>query len=303
MGGYRMRMSSSDRVGVAMRIGALVPMGEGDAHEGTPEWDEIRRFAQHAESVGINSLWVFDHMYSNVPGTEPRGLHEAWSVLTALATATEKVELGQLVMCASFRPPAVLAKMAVTTDQISGGRLTLGLGAGWHDQEYRAFGFPLDHRVSRFEEALQIIVPLLRGETVTFEGRYHSASEAVLLPRASRRIPILIAGNRPRMLGLTARYADAWNTAWFWEPNQKLHDRMAAFDEALATEGREAGSVRRTVGIEVPEADQSSATKRLADLFATYASLPVDDLILVLQPMTVASLDRLGEAIRASSAP
>ncbi len=281
-----------------MRIGTVVPMAEGDADERTPEWGEILRFAQHAEAVGVDSLWVFDHMYSNVPGTEPRGVHEAWSLLAALAVATSTVELGQLVMCASFRPPAVLAKMAVTTDQISGGRLTLGLGAGWHDQEYRAFGFPLDHRVSRFEEALQIIIPLLRGETVTFEGRFHSVSEAVLLPRAERRIPILIAGNRPRMLGLTARHADAWNTAWFWDPNQKLHDRLAAFDAALVAEGRDVGSVRRTVGIEVPEADQPSATKRLAELFASYSGLPVDDLILVLQPMTTASLDRLGEAIR-----
>lgn len=284
-----------------MRIGTVVPMAEGDSHEGTPDWDEIRRFAERAEAVGVDSLWVFDHMYSNVPGTEPRGQHEAWSLLTALAVATEKVELGQLVMCASFRPPAVLAKMAVTTDQISGGRLTLGLGAGWHDQEYRAFGFPLDHRVSRFDEALQIIVPLLRGETVTVHGRFHTIDEAVLLPRADRRIPILIAGNRPRMLRLTARYADAWNTAWFWEPNQKLHDRLAAFDTALAEEGREVTSVRRTIGIEVQEADQPSAAKRLADLFATYSGLPVDDLILVLQPMNVASLDRLGEAIRTAS--
>jgi alkanesulfonate monooxygenase SsuD/methylene tetrahydromethanopterin reductase-like flavin-dependent oxidoreductase (luciferase family) len=281
-----------------MRIGTVVPMADGDAHPGVPEWGQILSFAKHAEGIGVDSLWVFDHMYSNVPGTEPRGVHEAWSLLAALAVATEKVELGQLVMCTSFRPPAMLAKMAVTTDQISGGRLTLGLGAGWHDQEYRAFGFPLDHRVSRFDEALQIIVPLLKGETVSFKGRYYEVDEGVLLPKADRRIPILIAGNKPRMLGLTARYADAWNTAWFWEPNQKLHDRLAAFDKALAEEGREVSTVRRTVGIEVREADQPSATKRLADLFASYADLPIADLLLVLLPMTVMSLDRLGEAIQ-----
>jgi alkanesulfonate monooxygenase SsuD/methylene tetrahydromethanopterin reductase-like flavin-dependent oxidoreductase (luciferase family) len=281
-----------------MRIGTVVPMADGDAHEGTPGWGEILDFAKRAEAVGLDSLWVYDHLYSNVPGTEPRGIHEAWSLLTALAVATDKVELGQLVMCASFRPPAVLAKMAVTTDQISGGRLTLGLGAGWHDQEYQAFGFPLDHRVSRFEEALQIIVPLLRGEAVTFKGRFHEVNEGVLLPKADRRIPILIAGSKPRMLGLTARYADAWNTAWFWEPDQKLRDRLAAFDKALSEEGRETSAVRRTVGIEVPEADQPSATKRLTNLFASYEGLPVDDLILVLLPMTTASLDRLGEALQ-----
>jgi alkanesulfonate monooxygenase SsuD/methylene tetrahydromethanopterin reductase-like flavin-dependent oxidoreductase (luciferase family) len=284
-----------------MRIGTVLPMADGDAHDGVPEWGEILAFARRAEEVGVDSLWVFDHMYSNVPGTEPRGVHEAWSLLAALAVATEKVELGQLVMCSSFRPPAVLAKMAVTTDQISGGRLTLGLGAGWHDQEYRAFGFPLDHRVSRFEEALQIIVPLVRGETVTFKGHYYEVDEGVLLPKAERRIPILIAGNKPRMLRLTARYADAWNTAWFWEPNQKLHDRLAAFDDALAAAGRDDGSMRRTVGIEVSEADQPSATKRLAGLFASYEGSPVDDLLLVLLPMTVASLDRLGEAMRMRS--
>jgi alkanesulfonate monooxygenase SsuD/methylene tetrahydromethanopterin reductase-like flavin-dependent oxidoreductase (luciferase family) len=285
-----------------MRIGTAVPMADGDAHEGTPEWGEILGFAQRAEAIGVDSLWVFDHMYSNLPETEPRGQHEAWSLLTALAVATEKVELGQLVMCASFRPPAVLAKMAVTTDHISGGRLTLGLGAGWHDQEYRAFGFPIDHRVSRFEEALQVIVPLLRGETVTFKGQFYEVNEGVLLPKADRRIPILIAGNKPRMLRLTARYADAWNTAWFQEPNQKLQDRMAAFDEALAAEERATRSIRRTVGIELHEADQPSATKRLADLFASYSNLPIDDLILVLLPMTVASLDRLGDAMRMRSA-
>jgi alkanesulfonate monooxygenase SsuD/methylene tetrahydromethanopterin reductase-like flavin-dependent oxidoreductase (luciferase family) len=107
-----------------------------------------------------------------------------------------------------------------------------------------------------------------------------------------------MAGNRPRMLRLTARYADAWNTAWFWGPNEKLQERLAAFDEALVAEGREGSTMRRTVGIEVREADQPSATKRVADLVASYEGLPVDDLILVLLPMTTASLDRLGEAIR-----
>jgi alkanesulfonate monooxygenase SsuD/methylene tetrahydromethanopterin reductase-like flavin-dependent oxidoreductase (luciferase family) len=285
-----------------MRIGTVVPMAEGDAHDRTPTWVEVLRFAKHAEAVGVDSIWVFDHMYSNVPGTEPRGVHEAWSLLTALAVSTERVELGQLVMCASFRNPGLLAKMAVATDEISGGRLTLGLGAGWHDQEYRAFGFPTDHRVSRFEEALQITIPLLRGETVSFNGRFHTVSEAVLLPKPGRRIPILVAGNRPRMLRLTARYADAWNTAWFEEADQRLHDRLVAFDAALAAEGRDSGSFRRTVGIEVAEADQPSASNRIANLLASYSGLPVDDLIFVLQPMTEASLDRLGEAIRMGSA-
>jgi probable F420-dependent oxidoreductase len=281
-----------------MRVGTILPIAEGDGPGRTPSWTEILRFAQHAETVGVDSIWVYDHFFSNEPDKEPAGIHEAWSLQAALAVATERVELGQLVMCASFRSPALLAKMAATTDEISGGRLTLGLGAGWHDQEYRAFGYPIDHRVSRFEEALQIIGPLLRGETVTTSGRFHAVTEAVLLPKPGRRIPILIAGEGPRMLRLTARHADAWNLAWFAEPDQRLHDLLAAFDAALDAEGRDRGSVRRTVGLEVKDADQPAASKRLADLFDAYSRTGVDDVILVLQPMTEAALDRLGEAIQ-----
>jgi alkanesulfonate monooxygenase SsuD/methylene tetrahydromethanopterin reductase-like flavin-dependent oxidoreductase (luciferase family) len=114
-------------------------------------------------------------------------------------------------MCTACRPPGLLAKMASTADAVSDGRITLGLGAGWHFEEYRAFGYPFDHRFERFEETLRIIAPLVRGETVTFDGSYHRADEAVLMP-LGRSIPILIAAFRPRMLRLTARYADAWNT-------------------------------------------------------------------------------------------
>ena len=119
----------------------------------------------------------------------------------------------------SFRNPGILAKMAVTADAVSDGRLVLGLGAGWHDPEYLAFGFPTDHRVSRFEEALQIIGPLLRGERVSVTGRYHQVRDAVLLPAPERPIPTLVAGHGPRMLQLTARHADAWNTAWYGLPD------------------------------------------------------------------------------------
>ena len=109
--------------------------------------------------------------------------------MAALAASTNTIKLGQLVMCVSFRSPALLAKMAVTADGVSGGRLVLGLGAGWYDPEYLAFGFPTDHRVARFEEALQIIGPLLRGERLTLAGRYHQIRDAVLLPPPDRPIP------------------------------------------------------------------------------------------------------------------
>jgi hypothetical protein len=163
-------------------------------------WSEIQAFARHAEAIGLDSVWVCDHFLSSPPGGPVEGIHEGWTILSALAASTPRVEVGSLVMCNSFRNPALLAKMAVTADAVSEGRLVLGLGAGWYDAEYVAFGYPTDHRVSRFEEALAIITALLSGDSVTFSGRYYRMEEAALLPPPQRPIPILVAGKAPRML-------------------------------------------------------------------------------------------------------
>ncbi|HET7141824.1 MAG TPA: LLM class flavin-dependent oxidoreductase, partial [Candidatus Limnocylindria bacterium] len=120
-------------------------------------WPELRAMALTAERIGLDSVWVGDHLLYRWPDAEPRGPWEAWSTLAALAAVTERVELGPLVAATSFHNPGMLAKMAATIDEISGGRLILGLGAGWNETEYRAFGVPYDHRVSRFEEAFAII--------------------------------------------------------------------------------------------------------------------------------------------------
>jgi alkanesulfonate monooxygenase SsuD/methylene tetrahydromethanopterin reductase-like flavin-dependent oxidoreductase (luciferase family) len=225
--------------------------------------------------------------------------------VAALAASTSRIELGQLVMCVSFRSPALLAKMAVTADGVSGGRLVLGLGAGWYDPEYLAFGFPTDHRVARFEEALQIIGPLLRGEQLTLAGRYHQIRDAVLLPPPDRPIPTLVAGNRPRMLRLTARYADAWNTAWFGLPDKRLGQRLADMHAALQAESRDPATLRRTVGVdcELTDPDQTDrgsfagAVDQLAHALDAYERLGIDDLIVRLQPSTQPALDRLAHAI------
>ena len=166
-------------------------------------------------------MWVCDHFLSGPPGQPPEGIHEGWTILSALAATTKRVEVGSLVMCGSFRNPGLLAKMAATADAVARGRLILGLGAGWYDPEYEAFGYPTDHRVTRFEEALRIIRPLLRGESVTVRGRFHRVADASLLPPPERPIPLLVAATGPRMLRLTARYADAWNTAWFGPPDER----------------------------------------------------------------------------------
>ena len=159
--------------------------------------------------------------------------------MATLAASTGRVELGQLVMCTSFRHPVLLAKMATTADTVSGGRLILGLGAGWYDPEYQAFGYPTDHRVGRFGEAIGIIGPLLRGETVTMAGTYYQVRDAVLRPPPDRPIPILVAAQGWRMLRLTARYADAWITAWYGLPDDRLRRRLAELNAALEAEGRD----------------------------------------------------------------
>jgi alkanesulfonate monooxygenase SsuD/methylene tetrahydromethanopterin reductase-like flavin-dependent oxidoreductase (luciferase family) len=274
-----------------------------------PSWAEMRAFVEHAETIGLDSVWVCDHLLSGPEGQPPEGIHEGWTILSALAASTTCVELGLLVMCNSFRNPGLLAKMAVTADTISGGRLILGLGAGWYDPEYEAFGYPTDHRVGRLEEALRIVKPLLRGEPVTFDGRFYQLRDAELLPRADRAIPILVAAKGPRMLRLAARYADAWNTAWFGPADERLRQRIADFDAALSAEGRSATSIRRTVGVEVVDPESAGADGRdgttiansvgaLAEAIDGYEALAFDDLIVGLRPPTKRSLDRLATALR-----
>jgi alkanesulfonate monooxygenase SsuD/methylene tetrahydromethanopterin reductase-like flavin-dependent oxidoreductase (luciferase family) len=287
-----------------VRVGVIVPMSASDGGGRTPSWPDIRAFAEHAEAAGLDSVWVCDHFFGSMPGASPEGVHEAWTLATALATATTRVEVGQLVTCAAYRNPGLLAKMAVTADAVSGGRLVLGLGAGWHDTEYDAFGYPTDHRVSRLEEALEIVVPLLRGETVSFGGRFHGVADAVLLPPPDRRIPLLVAGNGPRILRLTARHAEAWNTAWFAGPDERLRERVAALESALGEEGRDPSTLRRTVGMYVADPavapDESDAftgsVDELAETLTRFGELGFADVIAVLEPMNEQSLDRLAEA-------
>jgi len=288
-----------------MRIGVVVPMAVSDGAGQLPTWPQVRTFGQHAEAVGLDSVWVCDHLLSGPP---EEGIHEGWTILAALAASTHRVELGQLVMCTSFRHPALLAKMATTAHTVSGGRLILGLGAGWYDPEYEVFGYPTDHRVGRFEEAIRIIGPLLRGEQVTLVGSYYQVRDAVLRPPPDRPIPILVAAKGWRMLRLTARYADAWNTAWFGLPDELLHRRLAALHAALEAEGRDPATLRRTVGMEVRDPDASDPDEDLSGGFGgsvdelawaidAHEQLGFDDLIVQLEPKTTRSLDRLAEAL------
>jgi probable F420-dependent oxidoreductase len=237
-----------------LKVGFILPQIEGRTKGTTPGWQEIRAMAERAEQVGFDSLWVVDHLLYQFSEQEPpRGVWECWSLLSALAAVTTTPELGTLVVCTGFRNPALLAKMADTVDEISNGRLILGLGAGYFELEYRAFGFPYDNRVSRFEEALTIISTLLREGQIDFEGRFYSARECELRPRGPRPagLPILIGTRGERMLRLTARHADAWN-GWlvrgqnFPEAIPPLREQV---DAACHDVGRDPASLERTATV------------------------------------------------------
>lgn len=272
----------------------MLPVGDMDAPATqSTTWPDVRTIAQMAEECGLDSVWIADHLLAQMQDGTVHGMHDAWTLLSAVAAVTTRVELGPLVLCSSFRDPGVIAKMAVTLDEVSGGRLVLGLGAGWHDPEYEAFGFPTDRRVSRFAEALEIVVRLLRGERVSFEGQYYRLSEATLLPAPERSIPILVAGRRPRMLRLTARWADAWNTAWYAEPSDKLRGEIQEFDRALDDTGRPGDAVERTLGIVVGE----ESAEVIAGRLDTWAALGFDHVIAGLEPV-LGFVERLGSAVR-----
>ncbi|MEU4390722.1 LLM class flavin-dependent oxidoreductase [Kribbella sp. NPDC023855] len=286
-----------------MKIGVMLPVGGNDGPDGgSPAWTDVRAMAVAAEESGLDSVWLADHFFYRAPDDTVYGMHEAWTLLSAVAASTSRVELGTMVLCASFRDPGLTAKMAATLDMVSDGRLILGVGAGWHDPEYEAFGLPTDHRVGRFEEWLEIVARLVRGETVSFDGKYHQVKDAILVPAPERRIPLLVAAFGPRMLDLTAKWADQWNTAWFGLPDEKLTDRLTAIRTAAG-----GNTLDLTVGITVTDPTQpavadpesptiSGSVEDLAQAFKSYESLGVSHLIVGTEPMTVRSVERLAEA-------
>src|SRR5215813_3221134 len=199
----------------------MVMLANDREHNRTRPYATIRAIAQQAETDGFDSIWLADHLLYRDPGEPTWGIWECWTMLSALAEATQRMEIGTLVLCNSFRHPAILAKMATTLDEVSHGRLILGIGAGWNEPEYQAFGLPYDHRVDRFEEALQVLTPLLREGHVDFVGKHYEARDCDDVPRGPRPAgpPLMVGGEGPRMLSLTARYADMWNTGYMGQPD------------------------------------------------------------------------------------
>lgn len=296
-----------------MKIGIQLP-----EVERVVRWVELREMAITAERIGLDSVWVGDHLLYRGDGSPARGPWEAWSTLAALAAVTERVEIGPLVASTSFHNPAMLAKKAATVDEISGGRLILGVGAGWNETEYAAYGFPFDHRVSRFEEAFTIVRRLLTTGRCDFHGTYFQLHDCELLPRGPRPDgpPIMIGSIGERMLRITLPHVAAWNAwcAWFGnsvEGYRPLHERVDAICRDV---GRDPSEVERTAAILVafPGAvgrrsdvsdepfepiDGDPAT--LVPALQGFADAGVGHAQLVLDPITVESIAALEPTVAA----
>jgi probable F420-dependent oxidoreductase len=281
-----------------VRVGIQLPEVEREVR-----WPELEAMARAAEEVGFDSIWLGDHLLYRGDGRPERGPWDVWTQLAALAAATDRVKLGPLVACTAFHPPGVLARMAASVDEVSGGRLVLGLGAGWNEAEFRAFGIPCDRRVSRFEEAFEIVRRLVAEERVTFRGRFHAVEDAVLLPPPARRIPLMIGANAPRMLSIALPHVVSWNT-WYthYGNTPEGFARLDAnVDEAAELAGRDPATLERSACVlvsvggsdERPETARPVEAERLAGHLQELEEAGADEAILVVSPITEASIREL----------
>lgn len=281
-------------------------------------WPELRAIARTAEQVGLDSIWLGDHLLYRYPDGATRAPWEAWTTLAGLAEATERVALGPLVAATAFHHPFMLAKLAATVDEISGGRLVLGLGAGWNPVEFAALDAPFDHRIGRFEEAFTVLRTLLRDGFIDFEGEYLAARDAELLPRPARPggPPILVGSTGPRMLAATLPYAAAWN-AWYADTGNLpsgVPALRAVVDRVAGEVGRDPAAIERTVAVlvrmpggtgrvmgdtdarmAVPPLEGSAEV--LAEGLLAYAREGIGHVQLVLDPITEASVAALAPVL------
>lgn len=295
-----------------LKVGVQLPEVEREVR-----WGEMRSMAVLAEAVGFDSIWVGDHLLYRPEDGEPRGPWEAWSMLAAIASVTERVEIGPLVAATAFHSPAMLAKKAVTVDEISGGRLILGLGAGWNRAEFDAFGYPFDHRATRFEEAFHIIRRLIRGETVDGDGDFYRNDRAQILPAGPRPDgpPLLIGSQGPRVLRATASFMDQWNGwyAWYGNSPEGLPALLEKLESACDDVGRDSSGIEKTVAVlaTLPggegrvHGDAEQAGKNplagspagIADVLGRYSEFGISHVQMVLDPITAESIEWFADVL------
>jgi probable F420-dependent oxidoreductase len=300
----------------ACRLGVQLP--EVERRVG---WPELLAMATRAEEIGLDSIWLGDHLLYDLPDGSVRGPWEAWTSLAALAAHTQRVQLGTLVASLGFHPPAMLAKQAATVDAISGGRLVMGVGAGWNQREYDAFGFPFDRRVDRFEEAFGLLRRLLAGETVTAAGRYYAVDRCVIdpPPRAGG-IPLMVGSVAPRMQAITLPHVAAWNI-WFTlfgNTQEGFAAHVAQVRDACERLGRDPDDVEATAAVLVQAPFGAGRTQgddgfgpvppimgtpdEVAEALHAFGEAGARHLQVVLDPITLEGLDWLGEVVAAYDA-
>jgi alkanesulfonate monooxygenase SsuD/methylene tetrahydromethanopterin reductase-like flavin-dependent oxidoreductase (luciferase family) len=291
----------------SIRVGVQLP-----GSERTVAWSEYLAIVGAAEELGFDSVRLGDHLLYRQDRRPERGPLEAWTLLAAIAAATSRIRIGPLVACTSFHHPGLIAKMAATVDAISGGRLILGLGAGWNEPEYRAFGLPFDRRADRFAESVGVIRRLLAGERVSLRGEFYTVQDAVLAPPPIGPIPLLVGSSGDRMLAAGLPHADWWNL-WYSDYGNtvdgyaKQHARISSAAERV---GRPSGAVARSVGVLVEHepgfADRTPPGQdrpvRLADLPAHFAALAeggADEAVIIMHTMNEQTLRRVGAILAA----
>ncbi|HEX6700045.1 MAG TPA: LLM class flavin-dependent oxidoreductase [Gaiellaceae bacterium] len=288
----------------AVRVGIQLPEVEREVR-----WPEVAAMASAAEEAGFDSIWLGDHLLYRGDGRRERGPWDVWTQLAALAAVTQRVALGPLVACTAFHPPGVLARMAASVDEVSGGRLVFGIGAGWNEDEFRAFGIRFDQRVSRFEEAFEIVRRLLAGDRATFSGRFYSVEDAVLLPPPARHVPLMLGAHGERMLAAGLPHVDAWNT-WFEQYGNdpgRFGEVNARIDAAAERVGRDPREIERSACllVEVEASDERDAYPEappialdgVADAVRELGEAGADEAILVAVPINEASIRRLASAL------
>jgi len=266
-----------------MQVGLMAPQGwkhEYDGWDPATAWARTLELATQAEDLGFESLWVFDH-FTTTPDPTDEITFESFSVLAALAARTQRVRLGHMVICAGFRNPAYTAKLASTLDVISGGRFELGIGAGWKEDEWLAYGYgfpPIGERMDAFGDALEVISQMLGPGRATFEGSHAHVRGAINVPKGIQqpRIPVIVGGNgERRTAGYAIRYADELNYV-FLEPDV-IRERMADVRARCAEEGRDPSTLRFSQYVR--DEDVRDAGQKRVDLIGRLAEVGLDRLV------------------------
>lgn len=296
-----------------LELGLVLPMLEEPGSGDKPPWGRIKSMAQNAEALGFDTVWVADELLWRVPDwAGPRGWWECVSMAGAVAASTSTVGVGTWVLSALHRNPGLTVKIAETLDEISDGRFLFGFGAGHAGDQGETFGYPEDVTVSRYEEALSIVVPALRGDSVSFDGEYHRSRDLEVRPRGPRggRIPLMLGAHGPRTMRLAAAHGDIWSAfatesslpEWF-EP------MLERVDEACADVDRDTASLGRSIGVFVEPGNQGAAeaaglgvpisgsTDQIADTLSRFDQLAVDRVEIMPWPQDEKTLAAIEPAI------